>query len=178
MSVLDEVRYVEVLENPTLEPCPSCGALLGGRAGCQAVFDELSARAWTSPSRGRAHTLVVDTYSMQHPADYCRSAKSYAAHLTALCCGIEHTGNQQLYWAIARWLDGPGRLDKPAVIDCRGSMTIADIRAPRDERDYDALVRRWAESVWAMLAPQQPLARQWLDSVRTYLSRGTGATNR
>ena len=39
-------------------PCPSCGARLGGRSGCQAVFEGLAARAWstrtgqTIPSRG------------------------------------------------------------------------------------------------------------------------------
>lgn len=39
-------------------PCPSCGARLAGRSGCQAVFEGLAARAWstrtgqTIPSRG------------------------------------------------------------------------------------------------------------------------------
>src|SRR5437867_11388363 len=81
--------------------CPSCGAHLGGREGCQSAFDQLSADAWASPVRGAVHNLVVDTYAMQHPEEYGRSPKSYAAHVTALCCGIEHPGNQKLYGAFS-----------------------------------------------------------------------------
>jgi len=71
-------------------PCPACGARLGGRADCQAAFDRLSADSWTSPARGALHNLLVDAYAMQHPEEYGKSAKSYIAHLTARCCGVEH----------------------------------------------------------------------------------------
>jgi hypothetical protein len=147
-------------------PCPSCGARLGGREGCQAAFDQLSAQAWSSPARGAAHNLVVDTYAMQHPEEYGRSPKSYAAHLTALCCGIEHPGDQKLYWAIARWLDGPVAVEKPPLITQRGTLTLADVHAASREDAYPDLVRRWAADVWAAYTDQQKLARAWLDAVR------------
>jgi hypothetical protein len=147
-------------------PCPSCGARLGGREGCQSVFDQLSAAAWSSPVRGAAHNLVVDTYAMQHPEEYGRSPKSYAAHLTALCCGVEHPGDQKLYWAIARWLDGPVAVEKPPLVAHRGVLTIADVHTPAREDDYADLVRRWAGDVWAAYRDQQTLARSWLDAVR------------
>jgi hypothetical protein len=149
------------------DPCPSCGARLGGRAACQAAFDDLSARAWSAPSRGAVHNLVVDVYAMQHPEEYGRSAKSYVSHLIALGCGVEHPGDRTLYWAIHRWLDGPARIDKPAVLTARGSMTIADVRRPEDDLAYPDRVREWAADVWAAYAEQQPLARRWLTEVRS-----------
>jgi hypothetical protein len=147
-------------------PCPACGARLGGREGCQSAFDQLSADAWTSPGRGALHNLVVDTYAMQHAEEYGRSPKSFAAHLTALCCGVEHPADQKLYWAIARWLEGPVALEKPPPITQRGRLTIADVCAAAREDEYADLVRRWAVDVWAAYADQQKLARTWLDTVR------------
>jgi Family of unknown function (DUF5946) len=130
------------------------------------MFEQLSALAWTTPIRGSVHNLVVDTYAMQHPEEYGRSPKSYAAHLTALCCGVEHAGDQKLYWAIARWLDGPAAIAKPTLISARGQLTIADVCAPPSEGDYPQLVRRWASNVWAAYADQKALARTWLAAVR------------
>ena len=155
------------------ESCPSCGACLGGRAGCQAVFDELSARAWTSPRRGAVHNLSVDAYAMQHPDDYCVSPKSYAAHLIGLCCGVEHPGGAALYWAIPRWLDGPAAIEKPPLIAHRGDLTIAEVSDPRgEEQEHPERVRRWAQNVWAAHAAQHDLARRWLEAV------GKGGTGR
>ncbi len=148
------------------QPCPSCGARLGGRDECQAAFDALSAQAWTIPARGAVHNLVVDAYAMQHPEEYGRSAKSYAAHLTALCCGIEHPKNQKLYWAIGRWLDGRANVEKPALLSPRGRLTIADVSTTASDTEYQSLVRRWASDVWSAYAVQHDLARAWLDQVR------------
>lgn len=126
------------------DPCPSCGGRLGGRTGCQGAFDQLSAAAWTSSGRATVHNLAVDTYAMQHPEDYCLSPKSYAAHLIALCCGLENPGDQKLYWEIPRWLDGPARIEKPSVISRRGDISIADVIVHRDDNEYPEVVRQWA----------------------------------
>src|SRR5476651_2317382 len=93
------MRSAMAVRSPDLDPCPACGARLGGRAGCQAAFDELSARSYTSPGRGAMHNMLVDTYAMQHPEEYGVSPKSYIRHLFALCCLIEHPGDMRLYWA-------------------------------------------------------------------------------
>ena len=143
-------------------PCPACGARLGGRAGCQAAFDRLSADSWTSPVRGAVHNLLVDAYAMQHPEEYGKSAKSYIAHLTALCCGVEHAGDSRKYWKIARWLDGATTIEKPALLSTRGGMTIADV-ADVETAAYPDRVRAWARDVWSAYADQQPLARRWLE---------------
>jgi len=147
-------------------PCPSCGARLGDRSGCQALFDELLAKAWESPQRASVHTLLVDAYALQHSEEYGRSAKSYAAHLLGLCCGVEAPRDRELYWAIPRWLDGPARLTRPADIHDRGDVTIASLRKPRDEADYTDLVRTWARNVWIAYAAQHETARAWLAAVR------------
>lgn len=147
------------------EACPSCGARLGGRTGCQATFDELSADAWTSRTLAGVHNLRVDAYAMQHPAEYCQSAKSYAAHLVGLCCGVEHEGDQKLYWAIPEWLDGAASVKKPREISGRGMLTIADTLTARED-DHPELVRRWARDVWGAYAAQHDLAHEWLDAIR------------
>jgi len=153
--------------------CPSCGAPLGGREGCQAQFDWLSARAWENPARAAMHNMVVDTYAMQHPDDYCQSPKSYAAHLTGLCCALEHPGDQKLYWQIPRWLDGPAQIVKPPVIETRGRKTIRTITDAADAA-YPSAVRQWASAVWAAYASQQYLARTWLaEAVRRVRSSDT-----
>lgn len=151
------------------EPCPSCGARAGGRAGCQAAFDVLLARAWESAARASVHNLAVDTYAMQHAEEYGRSAKSYAAHLTALCWAIDAGGDQRVYWGIPRWLDTSPAIQRPANLTLRGRTTVLDVLRPEPEDAYPALVRRWAQDVWAAYAPQHVLARAWLDAVRRTL---------
>ena len=156
---------------PELEPCPLCGGRLGGRKGCQAAFDELSASSWTSPARGAVHNMVVDVYAMQHPEEYGASAKSYIRHLSALACLIEHPGDQELYWARpARWRPIPVPT-KPDLIAVRGDMTVADVRAARDDAEYQALVRRWAAVVWAAYESQHRVAREYLSAVSAALGR-------
>ncbi len=158
------------------EPCPLCGAAAGGRAGCRALFSELTARAWESPQRGAVHNLVVDSYCMQHPEEYGRSAKSYMAHLAGLCCGVEFAGEPQLYWGIARSLNGDARLEKPALIRRRGSITVRDVVADdaRMTGEFAERVRTWSRDVWAAYEPQHQLARQWLQRLKVGAAPGTG----
>jgi hypothetical protein len=108
------------------------------------------------------HNLAFDAYCMQHPETYCRSAKSYAAHLTRLCCGLEHDGDPAIYAAIQKWLNGNILLNKPQVLSMRGTLTIADVARSRDGQEYKKQVRAWAESVWAAYATQHNLVRMWL----------------
>ncbi len=143
--------------------CPECGApVAGGREGCQAVFDGLAAQAFSDLRYGAVYQLAFDAYCMQHPARYCRSAKSYAAHLTRLCCGIEHDGAPEVYAAIQRWLDGRVDLERPATLSRRGQMTVVDVRAAQNPEEHKQLVRAWAGSVWEAYTAQHDLARRWI----------------
>jgi hypothetical protein len=125
------------------------------------VFDEMSARAWTSTTRASVHNLVVDTYAMQHPVEFCRSAKSYVAHLTGLCFAMEPRDGASDYWAIPRWLNKGARLERPPDLRFRGTLTIADVRDLEGEA-FSAGVRRWAADVWSAYGAQHALARHWL----------------
>lgn len=107
---------------------------------------------------------------MQHPEEYGRSAKSYMAHLAGLCCGVEFEGEPQLYWGIARSLDGDVGLEKPALIRRRGSTTIRDVVPVETTEEYVERVRAWSRDVWGAYEPQHQLARGWLRQIQ---DRGT-----
>jgi hypothetical protein len=144
----------------------------GGRAGCQALWDNFSAQAYADLRLAAVRDLAFDAYCMQHPDTYCRSAKSYAAHLTRLCCGLEYAGSPPVYAAIRRRLDGRVTLAKPEVLKDLGRITVADLQAASTPEEQLRLVRIWAETVWAAYASQQELARMW---IREALENPAGA---
>ena len=160
----------------TVEVCPACGAIVaGGRDGCQAVFDELTARAYADLAYTRVRDLAFDTYCMQHLESYCRSAKSYAAHLTRLCCGLEYDGDPRIYEAIQHWLNGAAKVEKPQVLSRLGSMTVMDVRNAPNAEEHARLVRDWAANVWEAYRPQHDLAREW---IRAALAAKDSATRK
>jgi len=143
--------------------CPDCGAAVaGGRAGCQALWDEISARAYGGPIYAASHDQAFDAYCVQHPERYCRSAKSYAAHLTRLCCGLERGGDPRIYAAIQRWLNGAVAIEKPEAPGDRGRLTVADLRAARNVEEHSRLAHDWAARVWEAYAAQHDVARNWI----------------
>ncbi|MHB9091486.1 MAG: DUF5946 family protein [Chloroflexota bacterium] len=84
--------------------CSGCGRVLpGGTEGCQALFQAVGARAVRDLAYARTRLLTVDTYCLQHPDRYCRSAKSLAAHLAGLCWSLEFAAT------------GPGALAGAAI---------------------------------------------------------------
>lgn len=113
--------------------------------------------------------MLVDTYAMQHPEEYGASAKSYIRHLFALCCLLEHPGDERLYWA----RPGPANRrptptpPKPALLTVRGSLTVEHPLRTVDDATYQTAVREWAANVWAAYAPQHELARTYLAAVRS-----------
>jgi len=146
----------------TRDKCEGCGLEIeGGKDGCQRLIDDIWAREHTDFHYGRFHRLVADVYCLQHPW-YCRSAKSYLAHLAGLCCGIEHGGNQDVLEAVRRSLDGPQpSLEKPAIPDVRGTITIAAAYAS-DPAQYAQEVERWSLDVWEAYRPLHSIARAWV----------------
>jgi hypothetical protein len=136
----------------------------GGRAGCQAVFDELTARAYADLAYANVRNLAFDAYCLQHLETYCHSAKSYAAHLTRLCCGLEHKGDPRVYESIQRWLNGAAKVVKPQALDQLGSLTVMDVRNARDAEEHVRLVRAWAENVWEAYRSQHDTAHAWINA--------------
>ena len=154
----------------TTETCPECGAMAaGGREGCQALYDAFAFQAMVDFRVAAVHALAFDTYCMQHVETYCVSAKSYAAHLTRLCVGVEHGGDPALYAALQRWYHTG--LVKPEILYPRGQMTITDIQMINDIPDQVTQVRAWAGHVWDVYSSQHTLARQWVEAARNAKGR-------
>ncbi len=136
--------------------CPDCGAAVdAGREGCQLLFDTLS-------QSGALPNAAFDAYCMQHLERYCKSGKSYAAHLTRLCCGMEHNSDAQVFSAIQRWLNGNVAIEKPTLLASVGRLTIADVAAAQDTGARAQVAQEWVDSVWLAYASQQELARRWI----------------
>src|SRR4026208_345694 len=118
--------------------CPECGAeVQGGRAGCQQLFDEVLAREFGDYRYAREHRLMVDAYSLQHPDEYMRSAKSYAAHLTGAYVALEHGSVAEANRAIHLWLSGSKPLQRPdqPAPRKRGALTILHVHVAHEPTD-------------------------------------------
>lgn len=146
--------------------CPECGAEVGGgRAGCQQLFDEVLAREFGDYRYAREHRLMVDSYSLQHPDEYMKSAKSYAAHLTGAYVAIEHGSVAEVNRAILQWLNGSRSLQRPdqPPPGQRGALTILHVHVATDPDDHVRRVREWAESAWTAWGAYRAIAKQWTD---------------
>src|ERR1700753_3154473 len=94
--------------------CEDCGAVVAeGKAGCLKMFEEILAREFSDYRYGRFHRLTVDAYSLQHPDEYMRSGKSFAAHLTGLCAALEGEDAFSTNQAVQKWLSTNPQIEKP-----------------------------------------------------------------
>lgn len=146
----------------TPEACPLCGAAVSGEAACRARLDGMMARAASDPRFARAYRVAVEAYAMQHAETFGASGKSYAAHLTGLCCMVEHDGDPALLTAIRRWLDGVVPVEKPPLLRARGRLTVVDACRAEEPEAHAAAVRAWAADVWNAYREQHALAHRWL----------------
>jgi hypothetical protein len=142
------------------DPCPECGAPVGGRDACQKLFDDLGLRAFADSRYAAMRRLAVDSYACQHDR-YIVSGRSLAAHLTGLAVAIDHEGAEQVNDRVQNWLSRTRHVEKPAVPRARGTVTIADVAGAPPE-DYAAAVRRWGDSVWDAWREHHALAREWI----------------
>ncbi len=149
---------------PAPTACSGCGlVVVGGVEGCQAVFDEESAREYGDVRFAARRRMVVDAYALQHAERYCASPISFAAHLTGLCVAMEHRGREEeLNAAIQRWLSRRPELTKPPLPAKRGPLTIAALRDATEPIDHRAAVDGWARGTWDAYAALHPIARAWV----------------
>lgn len=149
-----------------VERCPECGAAIaGGRAGCQRLFDEILAREFGDFRYARDHRLTVDAYSLQHPAEYMKSAKSYAAHLTGMCAALERGGSADVNRTVQSWLSRPQTLQRPDNPGPRqrGILTVAHVHCAVEPEEHLRRVREWAQSAWEAWRAHHHVARQWIE---------------
>jgi Family of unknown function (DUF5946) len=147
------------------QACSGCGLdAPNGSTGCQSIMDELLALHFGNPVYFSVHRLFVDTYCLQHPDRYCVSFKSLAAHLAHLCWSLERGGSRAVpSEAIRRWVERHPHLDKPALPDRRGAITIADVAQAASLAEHHQAVDRWARATWDAYAGLQSTARHWVD---------------
>lgn len=146
-----------------IAPCAGCGLLVeGGTAGCRKLFEELCGREWDSPISYRVHRMTVDAYCLQHPDEYCASAKSFAAHLTGLCCAIEHKSHPNVLRGLQHWLSGTPDILKPSLPVHHGSLIVMEVYREKDPVPQMLAVNRWAQSTWEAYAELHPIARDWI----------------
>lgn len=146
-----------------MEHCPGCRlAIPGGRAGCQMIFDRLLEREFSDYRYFRVHRMNVDSYSLQHPDEYCASAKSFMAHLCGMCCAMEFDSDPGMLKALRTSLDGKIELQKPQLPESRGALTVAGLEGIEDVHAYAQAAQRWAKDVWEAYAPLHDLAHEWL----------------
>jgi len=131
----------------------------GGRDACQRQFESRVSLEVNDYRYARLHRLVVDCYCLQHPQQYCVSAKSLMAHLAGLCIAIEMNGEQNAYRALQKSLNGKPSLVKPAVLEKRGNYTIAKVLNMSNADDYAHRVNEWADQIWRSYQGIQGWAR-------------------
>jgi hypothetical protein len=157
-----------------LKPCFGCGALLpnvdgpthsylGASAACWAVYGHVLAKEYGEYRYPPVHRLTVDTYSVQHPGTPSRrSIQSVAVHLVSLYLVLEcGFSSEKATEGIRRALNQKGQfvwLEPPSPL---GDLTILDVRNATGFAQHEALVKRWADSVWQVWSPHHETVRRW-----------------
>lgn len=134
---------------------------------CKALFHLTLAKEFSDFRYMRIHRLTVDAYSLQHPDIHTKSAKSFAAHLTGMCCAMEFGNDQRLMRFLRLWLNGRKELEKPAMLDRLGELTIFHIAGAEDAAEHTRLVSEWAADVWRAYETYHALARDWIETAKS-----------
>lgn len=155
---------------PGGESCPHCGAeAVGGEEGCNGLFQEVVGREFSRPELFQVHRLTVDSYSLQHPDRYMKSAKSAVAHLVGMCWAMEGSDDPSVALAVSGYLDGTPDLQRPEPEPPprqRGSLTIRDIYGASTSQEHLTLVRSWAREAWEAWAVHHHQARSWVEEAK------------
>ena len=147
--------------------CSACGAsVIGGDEGCQALYDDYVFHAYLEPRLAVLHSVVFDTYCMQHVETHCNSAKAYAVHIAGLCCAVEYESDPLLYMAIPRWLNTNAELKEPTLLKQKSHLTIFDVHAAVTLDARVEIVHAWAADVWQLYADEHEIVRTWIKAAR------------
>jgi len=141
--------------------CTECGALVPTDLQSCDMFLQ------TFLMDGPPSRLLIDAYAMQHPKRACKSAKSYAAHFTGLCCAVEYSGSRHVYDAVQRWLgDSAERLGltRPQEPPERGRLTLRHLYGIDPGPAFDTRLQEWAADVWVAYSSQHEIVRRWIET--------------
>ena len=159
---------VNVPSSDTAARCTACGAPVAGLTACRSLFDELIAREFSDYRYARLHRLTVDTYALQHPEEFMRSAKSFVAHLTGACAAMETDQAAAINRSVQQWLNGVKSLERPLDVPPgkRGTVTVVYAHEATEPEEYLRRVQEWAQSAWAAWASHHEIARRWIARAR------------
>jgi hypothetical protein len=135
----------------------SCG--FASRQNCQEIFETILAKEYSDFRYAKVHRLTVDAYCLQHPDIYMVSPKSFAAHLTGMCCAMAYGNDPHLRRILQQWLNGKKQLEKPPMLAHLGSLTISHVANAKDGAEHAKLVKEWAAEVWNAYAIYHDLAK-------------------
>ena len=110
--------------------------------------------------------MTVDTYALQHPEAYGKSPKSFAAHLTGMCCAMEYGNDPDLLRRLQKWLNGNRLLEKPGMLEDLGGLNISHVANAQDGTDHAKLVQEWAADVWNAYQVYHGLAKNWIEMAK------------
>ena len=169
--------------DPEDHRCTECGAEVPPEfSSCDELFmsilTPLGMSGAESTYRAALARLFVDTFGMQHPQRSCKSAKSYAAHFTGLCIGVEYGGAPSAYAAVQKWLSRSVEaigITRPTEPDFRATLTVRYIHDAQSPAEQGTRIHEWARDVWAAYSSQHELARGW---IRTALGEEKGRGTR
>ena len=149
------------IKNSQKDVCEDCRAsVIGGKMGCQKIFEEVIAREFSDYRYGRIHRLTVDVYCLQHPEPYMHSGKSFAAHLTGICAALELENSFDTNGIVQKWLSTNPQIEKPVQLpEYRGDLTIMYIHGASNAEEHNKRVWEWARSVWNDWVEYHSLAR-------------------
>ena len=153
--------------------CEDCGNIVAeGKAGCLRMFEEVIAREFSDYRYGRQHRLTVDAYSLQHPDEYMRSGKSFAAHLTGMCAAHEDEDASATNQLVQKWLSTNPRIEKPAHLpERRGGLTVTYISDAIDADEHVRRIREWARDVWGAWYEHHELARRLISEATSQMKK-------
>jgi len=169
-------------EYPAAKPpdCPHCGAEnVGGEEGCNGLFQEVVGREFSRPELFQVHRLTVDAYSLQHPDQYMKSAKSAVAHLTGMCWAMEGGDDPSVSNSLSRFLDGTPEFRRPEPVPppgARGDLTIVDVHSASSSEEHLKRVKEWARMAWDAWSDHHAQARVWVEEAKAKRRSGKGIT--
>jgi hypothetical protein len=153
-----------VLEHEASHMVCSCGFMSSEK--CREIFETILIKEFSDFRYAKVHRLTVDTYALQHPHVYMISAKSFAAHLTGMCCAMEFGNDPDLLRLLQQWLNGEKQLEKPQMLENLGSLTISHVAYAKDASEHIKLVHEWAADVWSAYSVYHHLARDWIETAK------------
>jgi len=153
--------------------CVSCGAVVSeGKIGCRKLFEEVLVKDYSDYRYAETHRLMVDAYSLQHPEDYMRSSKSFAAHLMGMYAALECEESSTVNRTAQKWLSNNPQIDKPVQLPQQsGNITVTYVHSAIDAKEHKRRVREWANSVWSAWSEHHDLAKQLISATTTKIGK-------